>query len=144
MTDIRAQVIVLRLFYFQSVATVLHNSYTCFVRSTQKALPIEHTFRKNLEIKTDLVLQPIFSVRLLWPPPFTVAERSMNCLRSLGRWNCRFESHSRHKCLCAFILCVGSGLATSSSPVQGVLTTVYRIKKLKKRPRSNKGLQSQR
>jgi hypothetical protein len=38
------------------------------------------------------------------------------------------------------VLCVGSGLATDWSPVQGVLPTVYRIKKLKKRPRPNKGL----
>jgi hypothetical protein len=37
-------------------------------------------------------------------------------------------------------LCVGSGLATGWSPVQGTLPTVYRIKKLKKRPRPNKGL----
>jgi hypothetical protein len=41
------------------------------------------------------------------------------------------------------VLCVGSGLAMGSSPVHGVLPTVYRIKKLKKRPRS-KGLQSHR
>jgi hypothetical protein len=40
-------------------------------------------------------------------------------------------------CVC-IVLCVGSGLATGWSPVQGVLPTVYRIKKLKKRPRSNK------
>jgi hypothetical protein len=34
-----------------------------------------------------------------------------------------------------FVLsCVGSGLATGWSPVQGVLPTVYRIKKLIKRP----------
>jgi hypothetical protein len=32
---------------------------------------------------------------------------------------------------CVYVLCVGSGLATSWSPVQGVLLTVYRIKKLK-------------
>jgi hypothetical protein len=38
------------------------------------------------------------------------------------------------------VLCVGSGLATSRSLAQGVLPTVYRIKKLKKRPRPNKGL----
>jgi hypothetical protein len=38
------------------------------------------------------------------------------------------------------VLCVGSDLATGWSPVQGVLPTVYRIKKLKKRPRSNEGL----
>jgi hypothetical protein len=42
-------------------------------------------------------------------------------------------------CVCV-VLCVGSGLATGSSYVQGVLPTVYRIKKLKKRPMSNKGL----
>jgi hypothetical protein len=46
--------------------------------------------------------------------------------------------------MCVFsvcvILCVGSGLAMGCSPVQGVLPTVYRIKKLKKRPRPNKGL----
>jgi hypothetical protein len=39
------------------------------------------------------------------------------------------------------VLCVGSGLATGWSPFEGVLLTAYRIKKLKKRPRS-KGLKS--
>jgi hypothetical protein len=33
-------------------------------------------------------------------------------------------------CVCV-VLCVGSGLATGSSPVQGVLPSAYRIKKLK-------------
>jgi hypothetical protein len=28
------------------------------------------------------------------------------CLRSLGRWDRGFGSHSRHGCLCAFILCL--------------------------------------
>jgi hypothetical protein len=42
-------------------------------------------------------------------------------------------------CVCA-VMCVGSGPATGWSPVQEVLETVYRIKKLKKRPRPNKGL----
>jgi hypothetical protein len=67
---------------------------------------------------------------------------SMNCLRPLEHWGPGFESHSRHGYLCAFILCavlcVGSGLATGWSPAQGILPTVYRIKKVKKRPRSNK------
>jgi hypothetical protein len=45
-------------------------------------------------------------------------------------------------CVCV-VLCVGNGLATGCSPVQGVLPTVYRIKKLKKRRRS-KGLYSHR
>jgi hypothetical protein len=38
-------------------------------------------------------------------------------------------------CVCA-VLCVGSGLATGQSPVQGVLPTEYRIAK----PGPNKGL----
>jgi hypothetical protein len=37
----------------------------------------------------------------------------------------------RFFCVCV-VLCVGSGLATGWSPVQGVLLTVYRIKNLKK------------
>jgi hypothetical protein len=45
-------------------------------------------------------------------------------------------------CVCV-VLCVGKGLATGWSPVQGFLPTVYRIKKLKKRPGS-KGLYSKR
>jgi hypothetical protein len=36
-------------------------------------------------------------------------------------------------CVC-IVLCVGWRLATGWSPVQGVLPTVYRVKKLKKRP----------
>jgi hypothetical protein len=39
---------------------------------------------------------------------------------------------------CVYVLCVGSDLATGWSPVQGVLPTVYRIKKLKNWSRSNK------
>jgi hypothetical protein len=49
----------------------------------------------------------------------------------------------RFFCVCV-VLCVGSGLATDWYPVQGVLPTVWKIKKLKKRPRSNKGLYSHR
>jgi hypothetical protein len=33
-------------------------------------------------------------------------------------------------CVCV-VLCVGSGLATGWSPVQGILPTVYKIKNLK-------------
>jgi hypothetical protein len=61
----------------------------------------------------------------------------MNRLRSLESWDRGFEYHSRHGCLCVLlfcvyvVLCVGRGLATGWSPVQGVLPTVYRIKKLK-------------
>jgi hypothetical protein len=49
----------------------------------------------------------------------------MNCLLSLESWDRRFESHSRHRCLHLFCVCVGSGLATSWSSVQGVLPTVF-------------------
>jgi hypothetical protein len=39
------------------------------------------------------------------------------------------------------VLCVGSGLAAGWSPVQGVLPTVYSVKKLKKkRPRSTRAV----
>jgi hypothetical protein len=38
-------------------------------------------------------------------------------------------------CVCV-VVCVGSGLAKGWSPVQGVLPTVCRFKKLRKRPRS--------
>jgi hypothetical protein len=40
------------------------------------------------------------------------------------------DSCVRLFCVCV-VLCVGSGHATGSSPVQGVLPNVYRIKKLK-------------
>jgi hypothetical protein len=43
-------------------------------------------------------------------------------------------------CVCV-VLYVGSCLATVWSPVQGVLPTVYRIKKLKKRPMSTRGVE---
>jgi hypothetical protein len=32
------------------------------------------------------------------------AVHGMNCLRPLEHWNRVFETHSRHSCLCAFIL----------------------------------------
>jgi hypothetical protein len=44
-----------------------------------------------------------------------------------ARCNAGFESHLSYGCLCAFILCVGSGLATGWSFVQGVLSIVYRL-----------------
>jgi hypothetical protein len=52
----------------------------------------------------------------------------MDGLHSLELWGRGSESHSRHGCLCEFIVfllfCVGNGLATGWSPLQGVLTTV--------------------
>jgi hypothetical protein len=86
---------------------------------------------------------------------FTFADHSgralygMNCLHSLDHWGRGFESHSRHECLyfvplfcVCVVLCVGRGFSTGWSPVQGVLPTVYWIKKLKKWPRPNKGLKN--
>jgi hypothetical protein len=59
--------------------------------------------------------------RLQWP----------RCLR-LEHWDRGFESHSKHGCMCAFILFVlsstGSGLVTDWSPVQEVLPTVCRLR----------------
>jgi hypothetical protein len=43
-------------------------------------------------------------------------------------------------CVCV-VLCVDIGLAAGWSPVQGVLPTVYKIKKLKKRPRSTRAVE---
>jgi hypothetical protein len=54
----------------------------------------------------------------------------MNCLRSLERWDRGFESRSMHGCLYVrlfwdcVVLCVGSGLATDLSVVQGALQFV--------------------
>jgi hypothetical protein len=34
------------------------------------------------------------------------AVEGMNSLRSLEHWDREFESHSKHECLCAFIVCL--------------------------------------
>jgi hypothetical protein len=69
----------------------------------------------------------------------------MNCLPSLEHWDHGFQSNSRPGCLycvhlfcVCVVLCVGSGLVRGWSPVQGNLTTAYRIKKVKNWPRSNR------
>jgi hypothetical protein len=54
----------------------------------------------------------------------------MNCLRSLERWDRGFESRWKHGCLyvrlfCVrVVLCIGRGLATGWSLVQGFLPSV--------------------
>jgi hypothetical protein len=69
----------------------------------------------------------------------------MNCLRSLERWDRGFDSHSSHRCLCAFILCLCCSVCRQR-PCYGLIprprspTNWYGIKKLKKRPKSNKRL----
>jgi hypothetical protein len=46
-------------------------------------------------------------------------------------------------CVCV-VLYVGSGLATGWYPIHGAVPTVYRIKKLKKRPRSTRAVEPER
>jgi hypothetical protein len=65
------------------------------------------------------------------------ADYGMNRLRPLKQWDPGFESNSRHRSLCVFVLCVGTSLATGWSPVLKVLPIMYSSKKLKKRPRQN-------
>jgi hypothetical protein len=68
----------------------------------------------------------------------------MNCLLPLQTgvvgWNPTqgMDVCERLFCVCV-VLCVGSGLATGWSPLEGALSTVYWIKKLKKRPSPTKG-----
>jgi hypothetical protein len=61
----------------------------------------------------------------------------MTCLRPLKHWDREFESHLKHGCLCAFILCLFclmcavSGLAKGWFSFHGVLPTVYRSRNWK-------------
>jgi hypothetical protein len=56
-----------------------------------------------------------------------------------NNWDRGFESHLRHGWLCAFILCSCCPVCRGWSPVERLLT-VWKLKKLKQLPRSNKGL----
>jgi hypothetical protein len=67
-------------------------------------------------------------------PVFAVCSTGILCSNPTQAWM------SMHLLCVCVVLCVGCGIATGWSPVQGVLPTVYKIKKLEKRPRSNKGL----
>jgi hypothetical protein len=73
--------------------------------------------------------------------PIKVAERSK--ARTVFAWMAGSNpTWSMYVCVCLFCvraaLCVGSGHATNWSPVQEALQMVFRIKKLKKRPTSNR------
>jgi hypothetical protein len=85
-----------------------------------------------------------------WHASYVFAARS-KAWTVFARWNTGIVGSNptrgvnvcvRLFCVCV-VLCVGSGLATGWFPVHGDLSTVYRIKKLKKRPRAN-GLYSHR
>jgi hypothetical protein len=87
-----------------------------------------HKYRKYVEILLSNFLMSCHDAH---------AVKGVNCLCPLEHWGLGFESHSRHGCLRAFVLCLcylvcaGSDLATGWSLVQRVLPTVYRITKLK-------------
>jgi hypothetical protein len=103
-------------------------------------------------VPPDLALQysvfrpySVFVLRMILAMPVTVAARS-KAWTVFARSNTRVVSsnHTRSMDVCVrlfcVVLCVGRGLVMGWSPVQRVLPTAYRIKKLKKRPRPNKGL----
>jgi hypothetical protein len=69
----------------------------------------------------------------------------MNCFRPLEHWDFGFESHLRHGRLCVFILFVvpfvqEAALRRVDPPSNDSYRLYKKIKELKKRPRSNKGL----
>jgi hypothetical protein len=87
-------------------------------RSTSKFIS---AYNDTVLIMTVLWIS-IHSGRVVW---------GMNRLRPLEHWDRWFESHSGHACVCVHLFCVGSGLATGWSPVQGVLQTVYGLRNWK-------------
>jgi hypothetical protein len=46
----------------------------------------------------------------------TARSKGMNCIRTLEYWDRGFECHSRHGCLCAFILFVLSCVGRRADP----------------------------
>jgi hypothetical protein len=74
-----------------------------------------------------------FIILLIYNQAYVLPLRSQ---RPLEHWDCGFDCHSRHGCLCAFVLClcflcIGSGLATGLSPIQEVIPTEYRLRNWK-------------
>jgi hypothetical protein len=118
-------------------------------RTWTSAPHLSGTFQERIVNRTHIqrpsarrIKEPLTLNRNQWRwVPITVAARS-KAWTVFARSNARFESHSRHGCLHCVVLCAGIGLATGWSLLQGVLPSVYRIKKPKKRSRSNIGLQS--
>jgi hypothetical protein len=85
---------------------------------------------------------------LLCLPAFCIADHRSKVWTLFASSNAGVESSDPTRgmdiCVCLFcvcaVLCVGSGLVTGWSPDQGVLSTVYRITKLKNRSGPDKGL----
>jgi hypothetical protein len=71
---------------------------------------------------------------------------AINYLHPLKLWDRGFESHLRHECLCAFILCLllscvqVAVLRRADPRSKESYRLCKKIKKLKKRPRTKKGL----
>jgi hypothetical protein len=124
--------------------------------SHSNEMPNVNTLNERRERESSILFQTIVSI--LWVfimfwclyvkcRPITVAARSKAWI-VFARSNAGIvgsnPSQDMNVCLRLFcvcvILCVGIGLATGWSPVQGVLPTVYRIKKLKSGQGETKGL----
>jgi hypothetical protein len=101
-------------------------------------------FRAAFELYLMTSYREQILLRVKWHEPITVAARS-KVLTVFARLNTRVVGSNPTRgmdvCVRLFcvyvVLCAGSGLATDWSPFQGVQPAVYRIKKLKKQPRSN-------
>jgi hypothetical protein len=125
----------------------------CNTLSRFEPVSIKKTACLQSSVHMCVISQPIFTICTrknvqVWNYHADHSGRAVygtNCLRSLGRWGCRFESHSRHGCLyvrffcVCVVLCVGSGLATGWSPVQVVLPTLYRLRNWKSGQGPSKG-----
>jgi hypothetical protein len=88
-----------------------------------------------------LLAKPLELEFYLWARQLTIISVTTAFDRSNTGIVVSNPTRSMDVCECVYsvfcvVLCVGRDLATGWSPVQGALLTVYRIKKLKKRPRS--------
>jgi hypothetical protein len=97
-------------------------------------------------VKKNKIWKFIFMINERWSVKLAARSKAWTVF---ARWDRGFEYHSSMDicvhlfCVCV-ALCLRRGLATGWSRVQGILPTVYRIKKVKKRQRSYKGLLSHR
>jgi hypothetical protein len=85
-------------------------------------------------------LDQVITGRSLWPSGL-----GMNWLHLLERWVPGFEPHSRHGCLCAFILCLCCSVCSSWSghwliPRPRNPTDCEWIKEVKKRRRPTRAV----
>jgi hypothetical protein len=126
--------------------------HTCLINSKTNWNPVYSQHCNDIckvdddNIETSHMIKPIFSSATKLFKEFKILLHSTSIItqyaradhsgrvvwgvnrnRPLEHWDQGFESHLRHGCLRAcVVLCVGSGLATGWSPVQGVLPCMYR------------------